>query len=182
MVIQYMTYCQESGFTPLSRATLLRILSKCVASVRTSVQGLDYVSAAAAEAFDYLCDVVETLGDVGQGIGWAKQQENNLRASKQYLKSDFKVGVTRVKQIPLYFSMSLAPNLCLVRSIWCLRSHTLFSALKKHPLPPASNLIEIPLNSIIFIVFLLLLFSWRYLPLNICHFHGSTVRHSKADN
>ena len=97
-VIQYKTYCQESGFTPLSHATLLRILSKCAASVRTSVQGLDYVSAAGAEAFDDLCDVVETLGDVGQGIGWAKQQENNLCASKRYLKSDFKVGVTRVKQ------------------------------------------------------------------------------------
>ena len=68
IVIQYMTYCQESGFTPLSRATLLRILSKCTASVRTSLQGLDYVSSAGAEAFDDLCDVVETLGDVGQGM------------------------------------------------------------------------------------------------------------------
>ena len=100
IVIQYMTYCQESGFTPLSRATLLRILSTCAASVRASVQGLDYVSSAGAEAFDDLCDVVETLGDVGQDMGWAKQQENNLRASKRYLKSDFKVGVTRARQIP----------------------------------------------------------------------------------
>ena len=105
IVIQYMTCCQESGFTPLSRATLLRILSKCAASVRTSLQGLDYVSSAGAEAFDDLCDVVETLADVGQGIGWAKQQEDNLRASKRYLKSDFKVGVT------LRLALSLAPDL-----------------------------------------------------------------------
>ncbi|PFX13725.1 hypothetical protein AWC38_SpisGene22167 [Stylophora pistillata] len=63
IVIQYMTYCQDFGFTPLSRATLLQILSKCAASVRTLVQGLDYVGAAGAEAFDDLCDVVETLGD-----------------------------------------------------------------------------------------------------------------------
>ena len=74
IVIQYTNYCQESGFTPLSRATLLRILSTCAASVRTSVQGLDYVSSAGAEAFDDLCDVVETLGDVGQGMEWVKQQ------------------------------------------------------------------------------------------------------------
>ena len=109
-----MIYCQEFGFTPQSRATL-RILSKCAASVQTSVQGLDYVSAAGAEAFDDLCDVVETLGNVGQGMRWAKQQENNLRASKRYLKSDFKVGVTRARHIPIYLAMSLAPNLCLVR-------------------------------------------------------------------
>ena len=172
IVIQYMTYCQESRLTPLSRATLLRILSKCAASVWTSVQVLDYVSAAGAEAFDDLCDVVETLGDVGQGMGWAKQQENNLRVSKRYLKSDFKVGVTRARRIPLYLSMSLAPNLCLVRSIYMASAvtHSQFSALKKHPLPAASSLIEIPLNSIISIVFFLFvqlaLFTAKYLSVS----------------
>ena len=44
VVIQYTTYCQESGFTPLSRASLLWILSKFVAYVRKSVQGLNYVT------------------------------------------------------------------------------------------------------------------------------------------
>ena len=87
-------------------------------SVRTSLQGLDYVNSAGAEAFDDLCDVVETLADVGQGMGWAKQQEDNLRASKRYLKSDFKVGVT------LHLALPLAPDLCLVRPIWHMRSHT----------------------------------------------------------
>ena len=87
-------------------------------SVRTSLQGLDYVNSAGAEAFDDLCDVVETLGDVGQGMGWAKQQEDNLRASKRYLKRDFKVGVT------LHLALPLAPDLCLVRPIWHMRSHT----------------------------------------------------------
>ena len=100
IVIQYTTYWQESGFKPLSRATLLRILSTFAASFRTSVQGLDYVSSAGAEAFDDLCDVIETLGDVGQGMGRAKQQGNNLRASKRYLKSDFKASVIPVRQIP----------------------------------------------------------------------------------
>ncbi|XP_044168290.1 uncharacterized protein LOC122952325 [Acropora millepora] len=86
IVKQYTTYCQESQFKPLSRATLLRILNVCAASVRTSLQGIDYVSSAGAEAFDELCDVVETLGDAGQGMTWAKLQENNLRACKRYLK------------------------------------------------------------------------------------------------
>ena len=92
IVKQYTTYCQESAFKPLSRATLLRILNVCAASVHTSLQGIDYVSSAEAEAFDELCDVVETLGDAGQGMTWPKLQENNLRACKRYLKSDYKVS------------------------------------------------------------------------------------------
>ena len=152
IVIQYMTYCQESGFTPLSRATLLRIISTCAASVRTSVQGLDYVSSAGAEAFDDLCDVVETLGDVGQGMGWAKQQENNLRASKRYLKSDFKVGVTPARQIPPPRYVTRPRSLSCASNMASAITHSGFFALKKHPLPLASSLIEIPLNSITSIV------------------------------
>ena len=38
---QYQTYAEECGLTPLSRSTLLRILSVCSASVRKSLQGLD---------------------------------------------------------------------------------------------------------------------------------------------
>ena len=42
---QYQTYAEECGLMPLSRSTLLRILSVCSASVRKSLQGLDYISA-----------------------------------------------------------------------------------------------------------------------------------------
>jgi hypothetical protein len=45
IVKQYQAYTKERGFTPLSRSTLLRILSVCAASVRKSLQGLDYISA-----------------------------------------------------------------------------------------------------------------------------------------
>ena len=152
IVIQYKTYRQESGFTPLSRATLLRILSTCAASVGTSAQGLDYVSSAGAEAFDDLCDVVETLGDEGQGMGWAKQQENNLRASKRYLKSDFKVSVTRARQIPPPRYVTRPRSLSCAFNMASAITHSRFFALKKHSLQLASSLIEIPLNSIISIV------------------------------
>ena len=63
IVKQYTTYCEESQVKPLSQATLLRILNVCAVSVRTSLQEIYYVSSAGAEAFDELCDVVETLGD-----------------------------------------------------------------------------------------------------------------------
>ena len=42
---QYQTYTEEFGLTPLSRSTLLRILSVSSPSVRKSLQGLDYISA-----------------------------------------------------------------------------------------------------------------------------------------
>ena len=127
-------------------------MSKCAASVRTSVQGLDYVSSAGAEEFDDLCDVVETLGDVGQGMGWAKQQENNLRASKRYLKSDFKVGVTPARQIPPPRYVTRPRSLSCASNMASAITHSEFSALKKHSVPTASSLIEIPLNNIISVV------------------------------
>ena len=43
IVKQYFAYCDETGFKPLSRSTLVRILNVCPASVRKSLQGLDYI-------------------------------------------------------------------------------------------------------------------------------------------
>ena len=91
---QYINYCEELGFKPLSRSSLLRILNVCAASIRKSLQGLEYISSAGAEAFDDLCGVAETLGDVGQGMGWAKEKQKRLREGKRYLKSDYKIHVS----------------------------------------------------------------------------------------
>ena len=90
IVKQYLAYCEEAGFKPLSRSTLVRILNVCSASVRKSLQGLDYFSSSGAQAFDDLRKVAEILGDAGQGMGWAKKQQGRLRESKRYLKSDYK--------------------------------------------------------------------------------------------
>ena len=91
LVKQYLAYCEETGFKAVSRSTLLGILSVCAASVRKTLQGLDYISSSGAQAFDDLCEVAEAVGDAGQGMGWIKQQQNRLRESKRYLKSDYKV-------------------------------------------------------------------------------------------
>ena len=88
VINQYLVYCNDSGFKSLSRNTLLCILDVCPASIRKSLQGLDYVSSAGAQAFD----MVERLGDVGQGMGWTKDVQSRLQAGKRYLKSDYKVG------------------------------------------------------------------------------------------
>ena len=92
IVKQYQSHCNESGFVPMSRSTLCRVLNVCSASVRKSLQGLDYVSAEGAKAFEELEDVIEKLGDIhGKGLTWAKNQNENLKHAKRYLKSDYKV-------------------------------------------------------------------------------------------
>ena len=104
VVRQYLTFCDESNFKPLSRSTLLRILTVCPASTRKSLHGLDYVSSSGAQAFEDLADVVEKLGDAGEGMGWAKDIQSRLRAGKRYLKSDYKVGYLSSPAEMIYFS------------------------------------------------------------------------------
>ncbi|XP_074614762.1 uncharacterized protein LOC141874411 [Acropora palmata] len=98
-VKQYQSYCKESGFEGLGRSTLLRILKTCAASMRKSLQGLDYISCLGAEAFDDLLEVIEVLGDAGEGMGWVKRQQHQLRESKGYLKSDYKVHVCTTSKV-----------------------------------------------------------------------------------
>ena len=62
VVEQYITCCKEQEFEPLSKRTLLRILStSCPASERKSLQGLDYYVADGGKAFDELLVVIEKL-------------------------------------------------------------------------------------------------------------------------
>ena len=90
-VKQYLAFAEESNFTPLSSRTLLNILSVCAASTRKSLQGLDYISSAGAQAFDELINVVERLGDHLMRMTWAREQKERLMSSKRCLKSDYKV-------------------------------------------------------------------------------------------
>jgi len=94
VVQQYTTYCQETGFKPMSRSSLCRVLKVCSASVRKSLQGLDYFSADGAKAFDDMEEIVEKLGDeFGKGHTWSKKQITNLKMANRYLKSDYKVCI-----------------------------------------------------------------------------------------
>ena len=54
----------------------------------------DSISCLGAEALDDLLEVIEVLGDAGEGMGWVKRQQHQLRESKRYLKSDYKVCST----------------------------------------------------------------------------------------
>ena len=97
IVQQYNLFCSDAGFVPMERSTLLRILNVCSASVRNSLQGLDYFTAQGAKAFDDLENVVDKLGDdCGMGLSWAKEKKAQLKAAKRYLKGDYKVNRVNV--------------------------------------------------------------------------------------
>ena len=58
IVTQYTHYCAECNFKPMSRQTMLRILTECSASVRKSP---DYFAAEGARAFDELGTIVQEI-------------------------------------------------------------------------------------------------------------------------
>lgn len=94
IVLQYLGYYKDIGFTQMSRSTPCKVLSVCSASTRKSLQGLDYVSAAGAKAIDELEKVVDKFGDdYGKGFTWAKIQKEKLQLAKRYLKGDYKVKI-----------------------------------------------------------------------------------------
>ena len=91
IVWQYSQYCDETGFTPFSRSTMLRVLSECSATVRRSLQGLDYYAAEGAQAFDNLTKIVHQLGELISDPAWESTTINSLKTLKLYLKGDYKV-------------------------------------------------------------------------------------------
>ena len=88
IIDQYKQFCSEENFTPFSPSTMLRILSSCTATVRKSLQGLDYFAAEGAKAFDDLLQIVGKVGD----RQWVLRYEQALKEGKQYLKTDYKVS------------------------------------------------------------------------------------------
>ncbi|XP_068728060.1 uncharacterized protein [Montipora capricornis] len=102
---QYAQYCHETGFKPFSERTMLRVLEKCKASVRKSLQGLDHVAADGACAFEDLENLVRRHGELGLGKKWELQYVELLKGSKLYLKSDFKVHVCSSSEIASHCSV-----------------------------------------------------------------------------
>lgn len=91
IVKQYEQYCKETNFKPFGASTMLRILSCCSATVRKSLQGLDYIAAEGAKGFDDLHRILDRLGECGLGREVVSQFQKSLKEGKQYLKSDYKV-------------------------------------------------------------------------------------------
>ena len=75
----------------------MRILSECPASVRKSLQGLDYIAAGGAKSFD---DLSELINQTVNTVDPETALQEKLKAAKLYLKGDYKVN-TNVG-LPLY--------------------------------------------------------------------------------
>ena len=83
IVMQYTQYCCETNYKPFSRSTMLRILSECSASVRKSLQGLDYFAAEGARAFGDLASIVENSSLLRDDGGeWSARIMDVLKAGK----------------------------------------------------------------------------------------------------
>ena len=98
IIKQYTQFCKENDVKPLSGSTIYRILSVCGATVRKSLQGLDYFAAEGGKAFDDLAGVVDRLAVHGADSNWVSYCKIALKNGKSYIKSDYKVGfVNRIE-------------------------------------------------------------------------------------
>ena len=84
-------FLSRTGFKTFSEKTMLRILSECAASVRKSLQGLDYFAADGSKAFEDLAEVVKGIPAVVLEQDWKHEVQESLKAAKLYLKGDYKV-------------------------------------------------------------------------------------------
>lgn len=65
---------------------MLRVLTECSATVRKSLQGLDYYAAEGAQAFDNLTKIVHHFGGLISDLAW---ESTTIDSLKLYLKGDF---------------------------------------------------------------------------------------------
>lgn len=92
MIAQYLGYCKEDNFEPLSRATLYRVLEVREASQRKSLQGLDNTAADGAEGFQRLVTIVDELEqNFGADKLWCNDIRTRLKNGKRYLKTNYRV-------------------------------------------------------------------------------------------
>ncbi|KAK3736782.1 hypothetical protein QZH41_002391 [Actinostola sp. cb2023] len=100
VIMQYKQYCIEANFKSFSDRTMRRILTECSASVRKSLQGLDYYASDGSRAFDDLASIVQNIAYVkDEGEVWSTQIQDTLKAGKLYFKGDYKVHISEESNV-----------------------------------------------------------------------------------
>ncbi|VDI78120.1 Hypothetical predicted protein [Mytilus galloprovincialis] len=96
IIRQYKQFCEDEEIRPLGTSTMYKILEECAASVRHSVEGLDYYVAEGGRAFRDIEEILEGFDCEDEDI---KKMKADLLEVKRYLKSDYKVHVRDMAQI-----------------------------------------------------------------------------------
>ena len=99
IIQQYYEYCHQMccDFSPLGSSSLYKILDCCKASTRKVLHGLNNFVADGVAALEGLKSMIENLLiDAHEKTGLTTE----LQRAKQYLKSDFKLHVSRSSHIP----------------------------------------------------------------------------------
>ena len=92
MINQYLQYCDEERFSPLSTRTLYKILEVREASQRRSLQGLDNIATDGAAGFETLEKIVDELKSSGADSEWCAQSKTTLKACIRYLKTEYPIN------------------------------------------------------------------------------------------
>ena len=83
MIRQYLKFCEEEQYEPLSRGSLFRVLEVREASQQKSLSGLDNTAADGSEAFERLQRIVEELGHIGLEKSLADGISRSLRDGRK---------------------------------------------------------------------------------------------------
>jgi hypothetical protein len=89
MIFQYLEFCKEQNFDPLSRSTLYRILDVREASHRKSLQGFDNIAPDGAAGFESLENIIQELEKIGISKELADTKKRFLREGKRYFKTNY---------------------------------------------------------------------------------------------
>ena len=92
IIMEYLKYCEEEGFSPLSRSSMYRILEVRESSQRTSLRGLDNTATDGAAGFQTLERIVEDTEKLGAEKTWSADTRKSLKNSLLYLKVKYPVN------------------------------------------------------------------------------------------
>ncbi|VDI31910.1 Hypothetical predicted protein [Mytilus galloprovincialis] len=97
IIDQYKAYCVENNISSLGDSTMYKILSECSATVRKSLEGLDYFVAEGGRAITDIQLIIDELNNNGSLTNQqAKNYNDILLQTKKYLKSDYKVLIRKI--------------------------------------------------------------------------------------
>lgn len=90
IIHQYLDFCKETEFEPMSQSTMWRVVEVQEATQRKSLQGLDNTAADGADGFEELMKIIDDLEEAGASVAWCSQTRKKLCAGKLYLKTTYR--------------------------------------------------------------------------------------------